>query len=259
MNKEILPVIKIGGTVAEDRTITTRLLREIAALPNPAVVVHGGGKAVSRISERLGLSPRFVDGVRITSPEEMEIVDMVLAGRVNTELVRAATREGLQAIGLTGADRALLEGALVGDGATNRTATVHAVHSAPVIAAIENETIPIVATVGIGTDGEAVNINADEAARAIALSLSKEKNVVLCYISDIPGVLDPEDAVIGRIAAADAEGLIADGTVTGGMAAKIRSSAAAVLGGISRVVIGGFRGEGDLGKLLRTETGTTIE
>ena len=259
MNEKILPVIKIGGGVAEDRTKTTPLLREIAALPTPAIVVHGGGKAVSRISERLGLSPRFVDGVRITSPEEMEIADMILAGRVNTELVRAATREGIQAIGLTGADRALLAGSLVGDAAVNRTATVHAVHPAALTAAIESGAVPVVATVGIGTDGEAVNINADEAARAIALSLAAARRVVLCYVSDFPGVLDLEDSVIPRIAVADTEGLIADGTVTGGMVAKTRSAAAAVLGGVDRVVIGGFRGEGDLGKLLRTESGTTIE
>lgn len=259
MRDGILPVIKIGGVVAEDRATTAVLLREIAALSTPAVIVHGGGKAVNRFSERLGLTPRFVDGVRTTSPEEMEIVDMVLAGRVNTELVRTATREGVQAVGLTGADRALLEGDLVGDAATNRTATVRSVHPAAITEAISGNTIPIVATVGIGTDGEAVNINADEAARAIALALSKEQKVVLCYVSDTPGVLDHRGSVIPRIDVADTEKFISGGIVTGGMAAKIRSSAAAVRGGIERVIIGGYRGTGDLEGLLRAVTGTTIE
>lgn len=252
-------VIKIGGTVAEDRGIIGELLRELASIEHAGVIVHGGGKAVTRLSERLGLSPQFHDGVRLTSPEEMEIVDMVLAGRVNTEFVRGATRLGIPAVGLTGADEALLTGALVGDPRNNRTATVVRVERSLIEDLVERDILPIVATVGIGDDGEAVNINADEAARAIAVAVAQDREVILCYISDIPGVLTKEATVIPKISVNLVERYIADGTISGGMTAKIRSSAAAVTEGLHRVAIGGYRTPGDLTALIHGEMGTTIE
>ncbi|MFP4151281.1 MAG: acetylglutamate kinase [Alkalispirochaeta sp.] len=254
-------VVKIGGTVAEDAAVTRLLFDEIAAggYPGSVVVVHGGGKAVTRISERLGITPVFEDGVRVTPPEEMELVDMVLAGRVNTELVRIAGAAGTEAVGVTGADRRLLTGRCVGDPEGNRTARVERVDPAVLDGLLADRVLPIVATVGTGTDGAAVNINADEAARAIAVALAEDgEEVALCYLSDIPGVLDVAGSVISGIVTTGVEALITDGTIRGGMAAKIRAAAGAVTAGVSRVVIGGYLHAGDLGRLLAGDAGTTV-
>jgi acetylglutamate kinase len=254
-------VVKIGGTVAEDAAVTRLLFREIAAAgySGSVVLVHGGGKAVTRISERLGITPVFEDGVRVTPPEEMELVDMVLAGRVNTELVRIAGAVGTEAVGVTGADRRLLTGRCVGDPARNRTARVDRVDTRVLGTFLAEGVLPIVATVGTGTDGGAVNINADEAARAIAVALAERGGeVALCYLSDIPGVLDGDGNVISGIVTTGAEALIADGTIRGGMAAKIRAAAGAVTAGVSRVMIGGYLRSGDLEHLLAGTAGTTI-
>jgi len=254
-------VVKIGGTVAEDAAVTRLLFEEIAAgeYPGSVVLVHGGGKAVTRISERLGITPVFEDGVRVTPPDEMELVDMVLAGRVNTELVRIAGAAGTEAVGLTGADRMLLVGRCVGDPDRNRTARVDRVDPAVLGGLLAEGVLPVVATVGTGTDGGAVNINADEAARAIAVALAERgEEVALCYLSDIPGVLRGDGTVISGIVTTGVEALIADGTIQGGMAAKIRAAAGAVTAGVSRVVIGGYLHGGDLGRLLTGGAGTTV-
>lgn len=251
-------VVKIGGTVAEDETVTARLFEELRDYLGTVVLLHGGGKAVTRVSERYGITPVFEDGVRRTTPQEMEIVDMVLAGRVNTELVRLAVRCGVDAMGLTGADSAMLHGEFVGDGRSNRTATVTAVSLTAIMRVLASSALPIIAGVGIGSDGRGVNINADEAARAIADALAQAGDVTLCYLSDTPGVLAADSTVLPAIAANDVESLIADGVVAGGMAAKLRSSAAAVNTGVRRVIIGGYREAGDFGRLLTRENGTTV-
>ena len=103
-------VVKIGGAVALDTRLTAALIAELAERPERTILVHGGGRAVNETSRRLGIEPHFVDGIRITDGEEMAVVDMVLAGRVNTELVRLAQRSGVSAIGITGADGELLRG-----------------------------------------------------------------------------------------------------------------------------------------------------
>ena len=253
-------IVKIGGTVAEDAAVTESLLQELKHHAGSAVLVHGGGKAVTRISERFGITPIFADGVRVTSPAEMELVDMVLAGRVNTELVRLAHRMGVAAVGLTGADSSMLSGQLVGDPTQNRTATVDRVSPELVELALENKLLPIIASVGIGTDGDAVNINADEVARAFAVAMAKDDtDVALCYLSDTPGVLDRDQSVIPTITTDGVEQLVTDEVIQGGMTAKIRSSAAAISSGVHRVVIGGYKRSGDLGPLLTGAAGTTVQ
>ncbi|MDA3950684.1 MAG: acetylglutamate kinase [Spirochaeta sp.] len=252
-------VVKVGGTVAEDIAVTTSLLQELKARAGSVVLVHGGGKAVTRISEHFGITPVFADGVRVTSPEEMELVDMVLAGRVNTELVRLAHRAGVAAVGLTGADSSMLSGQLVGDPARNRTATVARVSPEVIELVLARGLLPVIASVGIGTDGHAVNINADEVARAIAVAMAKtDPDVALCYLSDTPGVLHRDQSVIPTITTDAVERFIADGVIQGGMAAKIRSSAAAIEAGLQRVVIGGYQHSGDLEHLLNGGQGTTV-
>lgn len=252
-------IVKIGGTVAADSECTARLIEEVAAVGRPAILVHGGGKAVSSLSTTLGMAPQFRDGIRITTPAEMEVVDMVLAGAVNTELVRLSLRHGLSALGLTGADGGLLTGRLLlpeDSGVTNtRTARPHRVDPTVLQVALAAGYLPIVATVGTGEDGEAVNINADEAAQAIAEAL---EGATLCYLSDAPGVLDDRGAVIRQIDPATAESLISSDTVRDGMAAKLRSCANAVTSGVQEVMIGQYVNRGDLARVISGESGTTI-
>lgn len=255
-------VVKIGGTVAADEQIMAEIIRELASLTEPAVLVHGGGKLVTELAGRLGIVSTFRDGIRLTQPDEMEIVDMVLSGRTNTELVRLAQRSGVSAVGLTGADGSLLLGRLLYSDDGGRTAEVERVNPGCVYAVQKAGFLPIVATVGIGEDGHAVNINADEAAQAIAQrwgeDLATGERVRLCYVSDIEGVLDPEGHVIPLIPTTEVEPLIARSVVQGGMAAKLRACVFAVDSGVAQITIGGYRVEGDLRQLIGGRRGTTV-
>ncbi|MFA7567120.1 MAG: acetylglutamate kinase [Alkalispirochaeta sp.] len=252
-------VLKIGGAVAEDGAITDMLFRELHGYTGRAVLVHGGGAALTRLSQRLGIEVTFSDGVRVTSSEEMELADMVLAGRVNTQLVRRAGVSGLKAAGLTGADGGLFLGKLVDPAALSRTASVEEVRPEMVHLLLSQGFLPIVASVGVDRTGDGVNINADEAAQSLAAALARDgHHVTLCYLSDINGVLNSGSSVIRDVPIAAVEDLVRNGTVRGGMTAKLRSAVAAIKMGLDNIVIGGYREPGDLQRLLAGDTGTTV-
>lgn len=253
-------IVKVGGTVAADEQVMMRLLQELAALGTAGALVHGGGKAVTDLAARLGITSEFREGIRVTKAEEMALVDMILAGRTNTELVRLAQRAGVSAVGLTGADNNLLVGTLQFPEDGGRTANVKQVNLEAVHTLHENGFLPIIATVGTGEDGYAVNINADEAAQAIARRWVQDgrEAVQLCFISDTRGVLNAEQRTIPVITLNEVESLVASGTVRDGMAAKIRSCAEAVRAGVDRIVIGTYRDRGDLERLLHQVEGTTV-
>lgn len=249
-------VVKIGGTVASDTDSLQALLEELVSLRRAAVLVHGGGKRVSEMSGLLGMTPRFIDGIRLTSAAEMQVVDMVLAGEVNTALVRAAARAGARAVGLTGSDAGLLTGRTVAvDGMQSRTARPQAVEPRLLRLLLSDGLLPVLATVASGEDGHGVNINADDAAQAIAEALPDS---TLCYLSDIPGVLDAEGLVMDQLDSSRVEQLIAAGVARDGMAAKLRSCTEALAGGVREVVIGQFRQAGDLARLLAGRQGTRM-
>ena len=252
-------VVKIGGAAAADAAATTMLLEELGAHRGRAVLVHGGGAEVTEVSRALGMEPTFQDGVRLTTPEEMAVVDMVLAGRMNTSLVRRAHGAGVAAVGLTGADAGLLEGRIVSSDASNgvvtRTARPAAVNPTVLRVLQQAGYLPIIASVATGEDGEAVNINADDAAQAIAEAFSGS---VLVYLSDVSGVLDGDGTALRTVDPAGVEELIAAGVVAGGMAAKLRSCVAALTGGVRRVVIGRYHAVDDLKRLLAGDAGTTV-
>ena len=263
-------VVKIGGAVALDARITAALITELARRPEEAVLVHGGGKAVNEMSRRLGIEPHFVDGIRITGGAEMEVVDMVLAGRVNTELVRLAGRHGVSAIGITGADGGLLRGRRIvppgtttgieAAAATSRTAVPHRVELDALKAVQDAGFLPIVASVGIAAeDGEAVNINADDAAQAITEALSEAgAATTLCFLSDIPGVLDESGETFATIEVGSIEPLITAGVARDGMAAKLWACRSALAAGVGRIAIGNYGDAGDLEALLSGRRGTSI-
>ncbi|SIQ74601.1 N-acetylglutamate kinase [Alkalispirochaeta americana] len=255
-------IVKVGGSVAADQQAMASLFQDLASLRIPSVLVHGGGKAVTDLAARLGITSSFHEGVRVTQPREMALVDMVLAGETNTELVRLAQRAGVAAVGLTGADGALLTGTLLFPG-EGRTARVSSVNLAVPELLLKEGFLPVIATVGTGEDGLAVNINADEAAQAIACAAARRARkgsppVHLCFISDTVGVLNDQGRIIPEITTSAIEELIAAGTVKDGMAAKIRSCRSALEAGVARVVIGDYSEAGDITRLLQGTKGTSL-
>ncbi len=226
-------VYKVGGPALEDPGLVGPLADEVRRGDGPAVLVHGGGRAVDRLLKALRIESRFVDGRRETSPEAMSVVEMVLSGAVNKELAAGLTAAGVPAIGLSGRDGGLVRAKLAPD--LGRVGTPERVDPAPLRALWAAGFLPVVSPVANGPLGEAVNVNADEAALGIARAVGA---TTLVYLSDVDGV---------RIGGQTAETLtpeetrrwIEDGTIAGGMALKVRVALEASAAGIPEVVIAG--------------------
>jgi acetylglutamate kinase len=255
MGKPVV-IIKIGGRAASAEDALKDLVRDIAALKDAYsfFLVHGGGGEVSRVTKIFGLEPVFRDGIRQTSAAEMDIVDMVLAGRMNKYLVRIFESLGVPAVGLSGCDGRFFTGRSVDPEAGNRTGRVTGVEPGAALLLAEAGYIPVIASVSMDADGGALNINADEAALEIARAL---RAAALVYLSDIPGILK-DGKILARIGEAEAEMEIAAGVITGGMIPKVRSSLEALKSGVGEVVIGEFARKGDIERILKHESGTAI-
>lgn len=248
-----IAIVKIGGRVASEKTKTEALLRDMATVSSVSyILVHGGGAEVTSAAARFGIESRFVNGIRFTSPEEMAVVDAVLAGKINKELVRMAARAGLNGVGLSGSDAKLFTGRAVSDGSC--TGTVTATDTGLLKLLLENGCFPIIATTSMTDTGLPLNINADEAALALASALKAAR---LIYISDIPGVLK-EGTVIPRLDRKTVAAEIESGVISGGMIPKVNSSVEAVANGVGSVIIGGYEEEGDLHRLESGTKGTSI-
>lgn len=250
-----LTVIKLGGVAASDAGALGALAREIAAEHTvQPVIVHGGGAAVSTWSRRLGTEPRFENGIRMTSAEEMEIVEMVLAGAVNTRVVRNLCAHQHKAVGLSLSDCTMVTGVAVSDSNGNRTARPGPVQTELLRHLVGGGYTPVVSSVGTMEDGGPCNINADEAALALARSLGAKQ---LVFLSDVPGVL-----VAGAIQADmdenDIARAVADGDISGGMIPKVQSALYATVHGVGSVIIGQYAQAGDFTRLLAGASGTRI-
>jgi acetylglutamate kinase len=248
--------LKIGGKAASTETALKALIRDMASLKENCrfLLVHGGGAEVSRVTKIFGLEPVFRDGIRLTSPEEMEIVDMVLAGKMNKYLVRIFESLGVPAIGLSGSDGSFFTGESIDPAAGSRTGRIGRVNPRAALLLLDAGYIPVIASTSMDAAGGALNINADEAALEIARSLRADS---LIYLSDIPGILKG-GKVIPRLDAAEAEKEIAGGIICGGMIPKVRSSLEALRSGVGAVVIGEFVNSGDLVRLLERKQGSTL-
>jgi acetylglutamate kinase len=251
-----LIVVKIGGRAAAAGEALKDLAADIAGLRESFrfFLVHGGGAEVSRVTKIFGLQPVFKDGVRQTSPAEMEIVDMALAGKMNKGIVRVFETLGVPAVGLSGCDGGFFTGRSIDPAAGSRTGRVTRVKPEAALLLAGAGYVPVIASTSMDERGEALNINADEAAHEIARCLRAK---ALVYLSDIPGILKDGRLVV-RLNAGEAEKEIAAGVITGGMIPKVRSALEALGGGVGSVVIGEFTRRGDLGRLLSRESGTTI-
>ncbi len=236
-------VIKIGGGELEDAPwLESFGLAVKAALP--AVIVHGGGRKISRWQERLGIPVEMRDGVRVTSLEVAELAQMVLCGPIRSKLLRALKRHGVEAVGLSGAD-GCFEVELVDPERLGRVGRVTRVDRGALLRLVGAGFTPVVAPSSTGPDGLPVNVNADEAAAAVARALGAEE---LIFVSDVPGVMR-EGRPVGTLGAAEFRELVSAGVIRGGMVAKL---SAALASGCRRIRIG------DLASLSEPARGTVV-
>jgi acetylglutamate kinase len=240
-------LVKYGGHAIDGGTAGEAFARDIVLLKqvgiNP-IVVHGGGPQIGQMLQRLGIKSSFVDGLRVTDRETMEVVEMVLAGTINKQLVAAINAAGGCAVGLTGKDGGLLRARKVTR--TRIEAGVRVEIDLGFVGEPEriddrvlesfrrSDIIPVIAPIGVGAGGETYNINADTVAGAVAGAVGARRFLLL---TDVPGVLDAEKRLITELTAGDARRLIADGTICGGMIPKVETCLAAVEGGVEAAVI----------------------
>jgi acetylglutamate kinase len=238
-------VVKYGGHAMGDggdsfaRDVV--LLKQVGIHP---IVVHGGGPQIGHMLERLGIKSRFVDGLRVTDAETMEVVEMVLAGTINKQIVAAINAEGGCAVGLTGKDGKLIEAQKVTrekvEAGVRTEIDLGFVGEPQRVAAgvldtfRQSDIIPVIAPIGVGADGATYNINADTVAGAVAAAVKATR---LLLLTDVAGVLDADKRLLSELSASGAKRMIAEGVVYGGMIPKIETCLAAVDRGVEAAVI----------------------
>ncbi|KFO68500.1 acetylglutamate kinase [Smithella sp. SCADC] len=246
-NKTI--VIKYGGNAMVDDELKDRFAQDIVMMKyigiNP-VIVHGGGPQIGTLLKKLGKESKFIQGMRVTDEETMNIVEMVLVGTVNKEIVGLINRHGGNAVGLSGKDGNLIraEKYYLSEEKVKNTppeiidiglvGKVKSINSQLIITLTQNNSIPVIAPTGIGDNGETYNINADIVAGEVAAALQAEK---LLLLTDVPGVLGKNKKLINTMTNKEALKLIDNGTVEGGMFPKIKCCLKALKGGVKKAHI----------------------
>lgn len=242
-------VVKYGGNAMTEDRLKNSFARDIVLLKlvgiNP-VVVHGGGPQIGNLLQRLGKSSEFVQGMRVTDAETMDVVEMVLGGLVNKEIVNLINRHGGSAVGLSGKDGDLVrarkivvkqrspeteEPEIIDLG---HVGEVESIDPSVVDMLVQGDFIPVIAPIGVGADGFSYNINADLVAGKMAEVLKAEKLILL---TNTAGILDKGGSLLTGLSLAEVEDLIADGTITGGMIPKVRCAMDALKGGVASVHI----------------------
>ena len=232
-------VVKYGGNAMRDDTMIASFARDIVLMKlvgmNP-VVVHGGGPQIGAHLDRLGKKSEFVEGMRVTDDETMDVVEMMLGGLVNKAVVAAINQQGGRAVGLTGKDGAMIHARklTVKGQDIGQVGEIEKIDPRVITHLEAGGFIPVIAPIGVGQDGEAFNINADVAAGKLAAVLQAEK---VMFLTNIAGVLDSRGKVLTGVSVAEVEALIADGTISGGMVPKVRYALDAVNSGVRNAVI----------------------
>jgi acetylglutamate kinase len=237
-------VLKIGGNELDDPAFIDELARTIAQMHPAPVLVHGGGKEIGVLQKALGGEPRFVAGLRVTDETALMAAEMVLCGSVSTRLVAALLAAGADAQGLSGVDRGLIRVAKLQhpEGDLGRVGSPVAVRAEVLRGLLDANAVPVVAPISLGPGG-AYNVNADEAAGAIAAALGDSEVV---FVTNVPGVLI-HDAVAPQLTQAQVDELIADGTISGGMIPKVRAALTALGAGVRAARITNLAGLGSGG------------
>jgi acetylglutamate kinase len=242
-------VIKYGGHAMVDEQLKEDFARDITLLKlvglHP-VVVHGGGPQINLVLDQMGIAPKFVRGMRLTDGPTMDVVEMVLGGKVNKAIVAQINQQGVKAVGISGKDGGLIKAKkmkivfqedetkppeIIDSGMVGQ---VTRIHPAIIQTLTKDGFIPIIAPVGVGDKGETYNINADLVASQIAMALNAGR---LILMTDVDGVLDNNDELISSINAARIEKMIASQQITGGMIPKIECAVEALRGGVRKVPI----------------------
>ena len=242
-------VIKFGGNAMIDEDLKSSFARDIVLMKsvgiNP-IVVHGGGPQIGKLLKRLNISSQFIDGMRVTDSETMDVVEMVLGGQVNKSIVSLINQHGGKAIGLTGKDGNFIQAKKINLRTTSAEANaseiidlghvgeVHKIDADIINMLCHSDFIPVIAPIGVGKDGHSYNINADLVAGKVAAELNAEK---LLLLTDTVGILDKNKQLLTGLSIADTDALITDGTITDGMIPKTRCATDALKGGVSNVHI----------------------
>ncbi len=255
-----LLIIKIGGQVIDDPVTLQRFAQSLAAIDMPVIVVHGGGKVATRMSEQLGIETKMIEGRRVTDASTLEVVVQVYAGTINKQLVAQLQAQGKKAIGLTGADGDLVRAkkrvhpkmdyGFVGD-ITN-------VNAGGLDELLQSGYLPVMAPITHDGAGQLFNTNADTLAQSIAVALSGFYQTTLVFGFEKAGVLrnrHDERSVINRISRTEYEALRANGVVSDGMIPKLDNAFTALSGGVTKVIIGKAD---QLTDLLNGKSGTTL-
>jgi acetylglutamate kinase len=239
-------LIKLGGAALQDPSLVHALCEDLSlihAVGINLILVHGGGPSINKELTLRGIQWEFVDGLRVTTPEMMEVIEMVLCGQVNHRIVRALNKAGVRSIGLSGADASLLQ-CKQADPRLQQVGTIEKVDTSSIQALIDMEQkstpfrkspiIPVIAPVGVGSKGEAYNINADWAASRIAEAMKIKK---VFFLTDQDGILNAQSQLISELDAGQLESLIEQGVVKGGMLAKTQTILYALRHGVKDVHI----------------------
>ena len=242
-------VVKYGGHAMGDEKIAGDFARDIVLMKqvgmNP-IVVHGGGPQIGAMLERLKVKSEFIDGLRVTDAATVEIVEMVLSGTINKQIVAAINKAGGRAVGLSGKDANFLVARKVARTKKDPDSHIERVLDLGFVGEPEeidpsflesfekSDIIPVVAPIGIGRDGATYNINADTVAGAVAAAMKAER---LLLLTDVKGVLDKNKQLMPELTAAQVRALIADGTISGGMIPKVETCLLAVDGGVDGAII----------------------
>lgn len=242
-------VIKISGHELDDPAFLKQFAGAIRAMSGQALaIVHGGGKEISAMQTRMGIEPRYADGIRITDADSLALVEMVLCGTINKRLVRVLVNAGVDAVGMSGVDGGLVSAAKLKHGAIDMgfTGEVTAVRIDVLQDLLDLNLVPVIAPICLG-DANNYNVNADHVAGAIGVAINAER---LVFLSNVPGVMQ-DGAVISELTRAQSESLINDGVISGGMIPKVKTALDALASGVARVTITNLDG-------LQSGGGTTF-
>jgi acetylglutamate kinase len=229
-------VLKYGGAAMDSAGLAATFAEDVMLLQSVGirpVIVHGGGPAVTHLSARLGIETTFVDGIRVTDAETLDVATMVLAGKLNTDVVASLVAGGVNAVGLSGVDGRLLLARKQEAPDLGFVGEVIQVHVDVLTTLLGHPFVPVVASIAVDADGQAYNVNADVVASELAIALDAEK---LVYLNDVPGLIGPTGDLLSELSATQAGDLLATpGVIDGGMIPKVESAVRALRAGVGRV------------------------
>ncbi|GAA0428138.1 acetylglutamate kinase [Lentibacillus halophilus] len=229
-----IAVIKCGGSILDN--LTDQFFGNIAKMQEKGIrpiVVHGGGSAIQDMLDKLNVTCSFVDGLRTTSADAMNVVEMVLSGYVNNALTRQINDNNIQAAGFSGSDAQLIQAEPINFERYGYVGDVTAVNTLFLQRMLDSGVVPVIAPIATGGDGSRYNVNADTAAGAIARDMNADR---LIFMTDVPGIMQEEE-VISNVSQTEIDHMIADGVIFGGMIPKVKAAAGSLGEGLSNVMI----------------------